>query len=361
MAGHYSFCARGVFAPISTRTGKADEGVFLADKESCPNVINKWECLFLPSTTCTWPDVVTNCHNRDCLPMDSKVYYNSASASGLSASREQVDMNNRQFPSPPHTSEALSLIQYHCKNPDNIITAESSTMRKQQCDDVHGNFALYGSLMRFNSAFRNEVQEVIHDFRSTRTPVFHPNISCVAVHVRRDDRALPGVDMMEWCSNHTIVDGNGRKTHTGMWIDNKNKLSFGQWADMGCGAQLPYGAATLEHFLNASRVLMPHNRNVFMMTDDPKWLRAEVRKYHSKHKHQADAMHIFFPPIRPNHRGDSYNASIDLWSSITLARQCQAVVGHLGSAAFNFIYRNLCFYHDNQFLKCPPRFSIGGP
>jgi hypothetical protein len=56
----------------------------------------------------------------------------------------------------------------------------------------------------------------------------------------------------------------------------QNKLSFGQWADMGCGAQLPYGAATLEHFLNASLVLMPHNRNIFMMTDDPKWLKAEV-------------------------------------------------------------------------------------
>jgi hypothetical protein len=49
----------------------------------------------------------------------------------------------------------------------------------------------------------------------------------------------------------------------------------------------------------------------------------QVRKYRLRNKHRADAMHIFFPPIRPNHRGDSYNASIDLWSSITLARQCQ--------------------------------------
>ena len=68
---------------------------------------------------------------------------------------------------------------------------------------------------------------------------------------------------------------------------------------MGCGAQLPYGAASLEHFLNASRVLMPQNRNVFMLTDDSKWLKAEIKKYYAlrRHQHQHDTMHIFTPNV----------------------------------------------------------------
>lgn len=153
--------------------------------------------------------------------------------------------------------------------------------------------------------------------------------------------------------------------------------------DMGCGSQLPYGAASLEHFLNASRVLFPTNRNVFILTDDPKWVRAETRKYylaHRQHHHfSRDTMKIFTLPARPNHRGGTYNSSIDFWASILLARQCQGqvngfiggsftvpllrigVVGHRGSAAFEFIYKNMCFFHNNQFMKCPPLFSIDGP
>ena len=117
----------------------------------------------------------------------------------------------------------------------------------------------------------------------------------------------------------------------------------------------------MDHFLNASRVLLPENRNVFMMTDDPKWLSREMQKYYASRKqHADDTMHIFMPSIRPNHRGGTFNSSVDFWASITMARQCQAVVGHMGSAAFVVIYNNLCYYHDNQFFKCPPVYDTAG-
>eukprot|EP00597_Dinobryon_sp_UTEXLB2267_P010756 CAMPEP_0170101536 /NCGR_PEP_ID=MMETSP0020_2-20130122/2312_1 /TAXON_ID=98059 /ORGANISM="Dinobryon sp., Strain UTEXLB2267" /LENGTH=286 /DNA_ID=CAMNT_0010324641 /DNA_START=650 /DNA_END=1508 /DNA_ORIENTATION=- len=241
-----------------------------------------------------------------------------------------------KFKSPENFKQMPVGVSMYSNDINNLITTKTTAMGTKDGGDIHGLFALYGVMTRFNSLFRGLVQEVINDFRATRTPVFHPNMSCVAVHVRRDDRALPGVDMMEWCRNHTKIDSNGRKMETGLWIDGTN-LTDGQWADMGCGAQLPYGAATLEHFLNASRVLMPHNRNVFMMTDDPKWLKAEVKKYYSlrRHQHHHDTMHIFFPSVRPNHRGGTFNSSIDFWASIAIARQCQAIVGHRGSAALN--------------------------
>lgn len=162
---------------------------------------------------------------------------------------------------------------------------------------------------------------------------------------------------------------------------------------MGCNKRLPYGAASLEHFLNASRVLMPHNRNVFMMTDDPKWLKAEVCLVVSIHttcstntrrmrctssSRPSDpttaATATTHPstcvPPSPSPGNAKVRRSyliLDPFMHFLSYRHhpniaiALAVVGHLGSAAFNFIYRNLCFYHDNQFLKCPPRFSIGGP
>lgn len=128
-----------------------------------------------------------------------------------------------------------------------------------------------------------------------------------------------------------------------------------------CNKKVPFGAVSLDHYLNASRVLLPENRNVFMMTDDPKWLRGEIRKYYASRKQlAADTMNIFTPNIRPNHRGGTFNSSVDFWASITMARQCQAVVGHLGSAAFVVIYNNLCYHHDNQFFTCPPLYNTAG-
>ena len=312
--------------------------VFLADESACPTVINKWECLFLPSTTCTLPDAITNCHNRECLPMDEKVYFNSASAAGVNLKREDMDKLMQNFPSPENNKAVPKAPMAYCTDKEsNIISTRSSKWITRDVGSVHGMFALYGVLTRFNTAFRGFVQEVVHDFRTTRTPVFHPNLTCVAIHVRRDDRALPDLDMLEWCKNHTTVNANGEKKHMGLWIDGVRKkyricimfmhsyihtythithtieyiilwnfkcywqsnLSDGQWHDMGCGAQLPYGAATLEHFLNASRVLMPHNKNVFMLTDDPKWLKAEIKKYYAlrRHQHQHDTMHIFTPNV----------------------------------------------------------------
>jgi hypothetical protein len=50
--------------------------------------------------------------------------------------------------------------------------------------------------------------------------MFMPNETCVAIHIRRDDRALGETDMLEWCRNHTKIDSiTGEKQETGLWID----------------------------------------------------------------------------------------------------------------------------------------------
>jgi len=249
MAGHYDFCSRAVFAPFTSRTGNGhDRGhfsslakcfpycyntaftfviacipVFLADEFACPHTVNKWECLFLPSTTCTWPNAITNCHARECLPVDEKVHFSSASASGTSISREGIQSAMDRHSSPVNTYKLEQApMAYTSDKKNNAITSETVQWGKIDSPDAHNLFALYGVFTRFNSIFGGLVQEAIHDFRSTRTltgAVFRPDQTCVAVHVRRDDRALPGEDMMAWCKNRTIIDSDGHKSLTGLWID----------------------------------------------------------------------------------------------------------------------------------------------
>ena len=54
--------------------------------------------------------------------------------------------------------------------------------------------------------------------------------------------------------------------------------------NMGCNKPMPFGAATLDHYLNASRLILSGNRNVFVMTDDPQWLQSEMDEYYQKRR-----------------------------------------------------------------------------
>mmetsp|Transcript_22622 Transcript_22622/g.32522 ORF Transcript_22622/g.32522 Transcript_22622/m.32522 type:complete len:524 (+) Transcript_22622:96-1667(+) len=380
MQNQYNHYSRAVFVPFTTKTMSKTDRVFLADENACPQIMNKWECLFLSPTSCPWSDVV-QCQtpSLDCLPYNKRGCWSSAASGSEVITDETMNKRLAAFPvGPPHITGQSSVI-FQSNDPQSIVTTASTISINRGGEAVLSNHFLFGVATRFNGVFRGLVQEVIRDFRAAQSPIqFHPNMTCVAIHVRRDDRAIPDMDMIEWCKNHTIMDKNGQMKPFGHWIDG-TKLNSGQWMNMGCNKRLPFGAVTLEHFLNASRVLLPHNRNVFMMTDDPKWLQNELKKYyaHSPYRHintvsntatttttttsnEDNLMNIFTPTIRPNHRSGTFNSSIDFWASVTMARQCRALVGHFGSAAFMVIYHSLCYYHDNTFFQCPPVYNMAG-
>ena len=80
------------------------------------------------------------------------------------------------------------------------------------------------SLLRFNSKFRNDVDEVINSFRRSKNRFFGPNETCVAIHIRMDDRSVFGEDMIQWCRNRTTINEKGDLKPKG--------LSYGQWMNM---------------------------------------------------------------------------------------------------------------------------------
>lgn len=133
---------------------------------------------------------------------------------------------------------------------------------------------------------------------------------------------------------------------------------------MGCFSGLPFGAATLEHYINASKVVLPSNRNLFVLTDDEPWLKPELERYRARvlmgsiPKHEA--FNIIAYPAGEGHREASSDATVDFWASIKLAQQCQGFVGHFSSTATLLVFRSMCYRHGNHnFLSCPPAFDIG--
>ena len=111
--------------------------------------------------------------------------------------------------------------------------------------------------------------------------------------------------------------------------------------DYGCFSRAPFGALTLDHFLNASRVLLPNNRcqpkdqclaatrlmfyrrtadcllclytfisrNFFVMTDDPAWLEAQLVTYRQRPRDE-NTFNIYAFPAAANHRLPSSSATV---------------------------------------------------
>jgi hypothetical protein len=203
-----------IFVPLTTSTGsKKDKGLkhiviafstlgafiimalcigthaaFLADPESCPEIVNKWECLFLPATNCPWPDLALHCRNSSCASRE--LCYNSATPGGVVVNSAEIRdiLQKRMLPLPDHIPQVGLALTMQSNHADGLITpsAIETTTRG-------GGSALESHFI-------------------------HENLTCVAVHVRRDDRAIAGEDMLAWCRNHTKIV-NGEKKLTGQWVD----------------------------------------------------------------------------------------------------------------------------------------------
>ena len=101
---------------------------------------------------------------------------------------------------------------------------------------------------------------------------------------------------------------------------------------------------------------MPHNRNVFVMTDDGPWI--EKHKEHFKNEWNIYSIH-----------GTNYHSKrsivngVNFLASIEAARQCSGFVGHSRSAVYNMVLDYMCTWHGPEgkrvYGKCPIGFDFG--
>lgn len=126
---------------------------------------------------------------------------------------------------------------------------------------------------------------------------------------------------------------------------------------------LPYGAASLEHFVNASLIVTPDVENLFVSTDDPTWLHHALSEYRKQPNNQITANNLKLFPFHPpqGHKRDwSVDSNAEFFATIELGQQCKGFVGYTSSSAAAQLFRNaLCYLSGFKYLRCPFEFDFG--
>jgi hypothetical protein len=395
---HQSYFPETVFGVFIPDHCGHHNGNRFATRERCPHLINKFNCMFFPSTNCSFPDALKDCESSRSLSGDF-YYFSNATEQGrlLEGAELEAFRSTERIRSLPTVGQSvrelgridLAPFRWFDMKSVETIAADSVAVQTRSefpySDHIATSF-MFGLHYRQSLGFRSLVQQVVERTRfSAHFGQLRPTDSCVALHVRKDDRTLPGLEgrMRDWCRDHTNSAAKSREqaptgSHHGF------HLSYGVWMDFGCLYSLPYGDAGLEHFLNASLAMFPDERNIFVMTDDPDWLDKSARRVLGvsslaspvrEGKEVAGTERRSAAPQYANLRlfplasrrllelpgTDLYEANAEFWASIELARQCRGLVLHPGSAAARFIAQALCFRsRGTDYLRCPDIFDIAG-
>ena len=234
-----------------------------ASNEECTNKINKYECIFMPSTNCKIPESFYGGKRGE-------HFYTKAALDGVVIGKdklpsyEQNELKNAKsfildgdMEKSEHTLFTIGS-KYHYLNtkvPVEINDATTATQKGGVTFNTVGLKYVFGYVHRPNTEFRLKIQHYVDKFRASTHPTFLSNSSCVFAHIRKDDRALPHVEMVEWCYNHT----RKKKGESGYeWYGKRDfypnspedELSFGGWMDKGC--QTGISINTYQHVLKLS-------------------------------------------------------------------------------------------------------------
>jgi hypothetical protein len=397
-----SHVPEAIFATYIPDHCKHHNGNRFAAHRHCPNEGNKFECVFLPSTNCSIPQVLVDCEVSHKFREDLYYFPRATSDAPLMTEREYNAWRDASetVKNNPKLMPLLQAVQYsvnskfnvyHIKDVDNV-TNNTLTIDVHQGDFLYYDYfaVIFMSGIRFRESipFRMKMQEVMRQSRtSSHFGIWKPQDKCVVFHMRKDDRMIPGYEgkMKEWCRNHTNFAVKDReKAASGMYKG--QPIGYGQWMDFGCLYHLPYGDASLEHYFNASLAMFPDIKNFFVMTDDPAWLDYHTErvlgiKNISSHSSSTTTSSTSdrSNPVDANYKdirvftlaskriqegvggSDLYQANVEFWASIELARQCQGLIIHSGSAVARIIALSLCYRSNGvRYLHCPDVFDISG-
>lgn len=348
-----------IFNIWDSNTNLPDEGVAYVTSTFCPTTINKRLCAFIPLTNCSMPSVLTSLTGasaKNLWPGDLMAYY-PATTNGSAVPGNSHDAGHPESVYHKHL-QAL----YGDKLQKNFKTNLFIDGNGKKMDFLwqgHGPglpftrtiLPSHGFIWRPNSVYRALVTRRVDELR--RQQAFPENIDCVAMHIRRGDRINANTNMTAFCKKFRAYSPSNCTTADGAWYNCQDLQ------DKGCFNRYPFGSLRLRDYLEKAQQLHK-TKNVFVVTDDNDWLMEEKKTV------GAD-WHVVVLPARVQSRShDSPYATengVDFMASVALAQQCQAFVGHWGSAISHLLFHAMCMVHGPKFDvgRCPKACDLSLP
>ncbi len=348
-----------------------------ASTDECTDRVNKFECVFLPSTSCPLPKTLVNGKDIPRLADPSKlrlVYNQSTYNAPLMDEDKEGEYENTIYRNLPNFDVTRGkhltakrwilneIYSYMLTNHTPFITKSSVLSVEMEMTSVDSLINYFGYAHRYKSDFTLRVQNLMDRFRTSTIPHFYSNLTCTMVHIRKNDRTIPGhSDMLSWCLKHCYPNPV-TKVYTAINSPGQNIPNF------GCNLALPYGAASIEHFLNASLLISPENKNIYIATDDESWLHQALGEYLDQPHNLIRRLQLNIFPFhaRRGHRGlndrglnVSMEVAAEFFATIELGRQCNAFVGYIeSSAAARLMYHALCYRSSGRYFNCPTVFDM---
>ena len=198
-----------------TRFNTPNESFGMIHYKDCKDgLINKWECLFLPLTNCSMDNVAfTKCHDEDprgepmCFPEDFFKVKNM-SVNGGDMIDADSECGSADKPRNPYQLQLMNTYQHD--NCDEVQRAPFLTAQNEQivyslpAREVFETFAL---TFRPNYNLRSRLTISIREAQETKSiPFILTKTTCVAIHIRRGDRAIKGLNgpnMKQFCDRFT--------------------------------------------------------------------------------------------------------------------------------------------------------------
>jgi hypothetical protein len=316
------------------------------------------------------PKYITDCNNNTCnneqndgfsLYMDKADYTGQKMRPEMISSSGKVPIWDTTTASQPPISTGMP--SAHAVLPYNRTYVLDNHNKRDILNiiDLTSAAFIHKFLLRQNAFYRSKVAQIIHKFRVSSSPHLNSSASCVAVQLRKGDRAIPAhLDPEEYCYNasHKLPCDGGYCN-----------------PDMGCSEDggVPFAAVNLSHVVDKVPLLVgPLVKNLVVFSDDPYWLQLQIATM----KTLSPSWNIYtLPAPRPEEdlpqqageptKGYHYMRSEGgtesgsfLFASIELASQCNAFIGHLGSGTTMMYHQYMCTRHAGLSGVCPPTYDM---
>ena len=349
-----------ISSPYISKTNSPYEDTIFSPGGSCDTEKNKWLCAFLPTTNCSIPLAIVDCSNEGCMERAlgkdcaGAVWFDHAHNASKPMQPKPAEklldsFNNAQ--NSYHRQLDSNYKAYDRFNLKKAVQYDVNNVPRERAPDTYWVTYLYGLLWRHGYRFRSEIAKILEEVRGNDSFAFTPGFQCTAVHIRRGDRSLEGVDMVAYCKGHvrnvkpdgTPDNNNCSEVASGKWV------SCTSLSDLGCFSTIPFGALTLNNYLDKAWVLQK-SHNIFLMTDaTPTWLEQQRANISSSWK-------IFSLPAVDRQKPQQ---GLNFFASVAIARKCGALVGNWFSGVSMLVHESMCYAHSNKLGECPPTYDMG--